>query len=79
MVFAIVIVVAAYPRVDRKRLLAPLPWGLMCVPKAVGAYGCCEDALLFLAGVCELIFLIAKWRAIGGATHSASQQATGTP
>lgn len=77
-VFAIFMVSGAYPSLDRKVLLALLPWGLMGLPKALGAYDCYEDAFLFLAGMYGLIFLIVKWKAIGGARRGARPKVTGT-
>lgn len=59
-VLAIVMVSAASPDFDRKVLLFLLPWGLLGLPKALGLYGCYEDAILFLAGVYGLGILIAN-------------------
>jgi hypothetical protein len=62
-VFAIALVAAAAPRVDRKVFVALLPWALMGLPKCLGALDCYEDCILFAAGVYGLIVLIRNWKA----------------
>ena len=62
-VFAIALVAAAAPRVDKKVFVALLPWALMGLPKCLGALVCYEDCILFAAGVYGLIVLIRNWKA----------------
>ena len=61
-VFAIALVAAAAPRVDRKVFVVLLPWALMGLPKCFGALDCYEDCILFAAGVYGLIELIRTWK-----------------
>jgi hypothetical protein len=61
--FAIALVAAAAPKVDRKVFVALLPWALMGLPKCFGALDCYEDCILFAAGVYGLIVLIRNWKA----------------
>jgi hypothetical protein len=63
-VMAVTMVVAAIPIIDRITLISLLPWGLLGLPKAMGAYDCYEDAILFMSGVYGLIMLIVNWRNI---------------
>jgi hypothetical protein len=62
-VFAIALVTAATPNVDKKVFIALLPWALMGLPKCFGALDCYEDCILFAAGVYGLIVLIKDWKA----------------
>jgi hypothetical protein len=62
-VFAIALVAAATPNVDKKVFIALLPWALMGLPKCFGALDCYEDCILFMAGVYGLIVLIKNWKA----------------
>ena len=62
-VFAIALVTAATPNVDKKVFIALLPWALMSLPKCFGALDCYEDCILFAAGVYGLIVLIKNWKA----------------
>jgi len=62
-VFALALVAAAMPRVDRKVYVFLLPWALMGLPKCLGALDCHEDCILFAAGVYGLIVLIKSWKA----------------
>jgi len=62
-VFAIALVAAAAPNVDKKVFIALLPWALMGLPKCFGALDCYEDCILFMAGVYGLIVLIKNWKA----------------
>jgi hypothetical protein len=62
-VFALALVAAAMPRVDRKVYVFLLPWALMGLPKCLGALDCYEDCILFAAGVYHLIVLIKGWKA----------------
>ena len=61
-VFAIALVAAAAPNVDRKVFILLLPWALMALPKCFGALDCYEDCLLFASGVYGLVELIRNWR-----------------
>ena len=61
-VFATALVAAAVPNVDRKVLIALLPWGLLGLPKCFGALDCYEDCVLFAGGVYGLVVLIKNWR-----------------
>jgi hypothetical protein len=63
-VFAIALVAAAAPKVDRRVFVALLPWALMGLPKCLGALDCYEDCILFASGVYGLVVLIAKWRSM---------------
>lgn len=63
-VFALALVAAAAPRVDKKVYIALLPWALLGLPKALGAYDCYEDGILFAAGVYGLVELVRNWRAV---------------
>jgi hypothetical protein len=62
-VFAITLVAAAAPQVDKKVFVALLPWALLGLPKCLGALDCYEDCILFASGVYGLIVLIGTWRA----------------
>jgi hypothetical protein len=57
-VFALGLVAAAAPKVDKKVLAFLLPWALLGLPKCLGALDCYEDCILFAAGVYGLIVLI---------------------
>ena len=61
-VFALALVAAAAPKVDRKAYTFLLPWALMGLPKCLGALDCYEDCILFAAGVYYLIVLIKSWK-----------------
>jgi hypothetical protein len=62
-VFAIALVAAAAPKVDKKVFVALLPWALMGLPKCFGALDCYEDCILFAVGVYGLVVLIQNWKA----------------
>ncbi len=64
-VFAIALVAAAIPKVDKKVYILLLPWALVSVGKCLGALECYEDCVLFGAGVYGLIILIKNWKVIG--------------
>lgn len=64
-VFAIALVTAALPKVDKKVYVLLLPWALMGLPKCLGALECYEDCILFGAGVYGLTMLIRSWKDIG--------------
>ena len=61
-VFAIALVAAAGPKVDKKIFALLLPWALMALPKCFGALGCYEDCILFASGVYGLVELIRNWK-----------------
>jgi hypothetical protein len=61
-VFAIALVAAAAPSVDKKVFALLLPWALMGLPKCFGALDCYEDCILFASGVYGLIVLVRNWR-----------------
>ena len=61
-VFAIALIAAAAPNVDRKVFILLLPWALMALPKCFGALDCYEDCILFAAGVYGLVELIRNWK-----------------
>ena len=63
-VFAIALVTAAIPKVDKKVFVFLLPWALMGLPKCLGALECHEDCILFGGGVYGLIMLIRSWKDI---------------
>jgi hypothetical protein len=65
-VFAIALVAAAIPQVDRKVYALLLPWAILSLPKCLGALDCYEDCILFAAGVYGLVLLIKNWENIGG-------------
>jgi hypothetical protein len=60
--FALAMVVAAAPEVDRKIYILLLPWALLGLPKCLGALDCYEDCILFAAGVYGLVWLIRDWK-----------------
>ena len=60
-VFAIGLVAAAAPNVDRKVFVALLPWALMALPKCFGALDCYEDCILFAVGIYGLVELVRNW------------------
>lgn len=62
-VFALGLVAAAAPKVDKKVFAFLLPWALLGLPKCLGALDCYEDCILFAAGVYGLIVLIKDWKA----------------
>jgi len=64
-VFAIALVVAATPKVDKKVYVLLLPWALMGLPKCLGALDCYEDCVLFMSGIYGLIMLVKNWKVIG--------------
>lgn len=65
-VFAIALVAAAIPHVDKKVYIMLLPWAILSLPKCLGALDCYEDCTLFLAGVYGLVLLVKNWKTIGG-------------
>jgi hypothetical protein len=61
-VFAIALVAAAAPNVDKKVFILLLPWALMALPKCFGVLDCYEDCILFASGVYGLVELVRNWR-----------------
>jgi hypothetical protein len=61
-VFAIALVAAAAPKVDKKVFVALLPWALMALPKCFGVLECYEDCILFVSGLYGLLALIRNWK-----------------
>jgi hypothetical protein len=68
-VFAIALVAAAAPKVDKKVFILLLPWALMGLPKCFGALDCYEDCILFASGVYGLVELIRNWKTQGAGTR----------
>lgn len=64
-VFALALLAAAIPKVDKKVYILALPWALMALPKCLGTLDCYEDCVLFGAGVYALVMLVKSWKAIG--------------
>jgi len=64
-VFAIALVAAAIPHVDKKVYVLLLPWAILSLPKCLGALDCYEDCILFAAGVYGLVMLVKNWKIIG--------------
>jgi hypothetical protein len=60
--FAIALVAAAAPDVDKKAFILLLPWALMALAKCFGALDCYEDCILFASGVYGLVKLIRNWK-----------------
>ena len=63
-VFAIAMIAAALPKVDKKVYIMLLPWALMGLPKCLGVFQCFEDCILFASGVYGLVILIVNWKRI---------------
>ena len=64
-VFAIALVAAAMPKIDKKVFVALLPWALLGLPKCLGVSDCYEDCILFITGVYGIGILAKKWKQIG--------------
>ena len=64
-VFAIALVAAAIPYVDKKVYVFLLPWAILSLPKCLGALDCYEDCILFTAGIYGLVMLVKNWKTIG--------------
>ena len=65
-VYAIALVAAAAPRVDKKVFVTLLPWALLALPKCFGVLDCYEDCILFASGAYGLGVLVASWRVQAG-------------
>jgi hypothetical protein len=64
-VFALALLAAAIPQVDRKMYIVLLIWALPAFGKCLGAMDLYEDCILFWAGVYAVIVLIKDWKTIG--------------
>ncbi len=79
-VFAIAVVAAAAPNVDKKVFILLLLWALMALPKRFGVLDCYEDCILFASGVYGLVELIRNWKtqqAEARQEHLAQQEVVG--
>jgi hypothetical protein len=61
-VFALALLAAATPNIDRKAYILLLVWALPSVGKCFGALDLYEDCILFVAGVYSLIMLVKNWK-----------------
>lgn len=61
-VFALALLSAAVPRVDRKVYIVLLAWALPAFGKCLGALNLYEDCILFWAGVYSTIVLVKSWK-----------------
>lgn len=64
-VFALALLVAAIPKVDKKVYVLLLVWALPAFGKCLGALNLYEDCVLFWTGIYALIMLIKNWKVIG--------------
>jgi hypothetical protein len=64
-VFALALLVAAIPKVDKKVYILLLIWAIPSVGKCFGVLDLYEDCVLFVAGVYGLIMLVKNWKVIG--------------
>jgi len=64
-VFALALLAAATPKVDKKAYILLLIWALPSVGKCLGALDLQEDCVLFVAGVYGLIMLVKNWKVTG--------------
>jgi hypothetical protein len=70
-VFALALLAASIPKVDKKIYILLLLWALPAVGKCLGAMDLYEDCVLFWTGVYALILLIINWKKIGARSTSA--------
>jgi hypothetical protein len=77
-VFAIALVAAAAPKVDKKVFVLLLPWAWLALPKCFGALDCYEDCILFASGVYGLVELIRNWKTRFEVRREPSVQPRGT-
>lgn len=63
-VFALALLVAAIPKVDKKVYVLLLVWALPAFGKCLGALNLYEDCVLFWTGIYALIMLIKNWKVI---------------
>lgn len=71
-VFAMALVAAAAPEVDKKVFVVLLPWALMGLPKCLGALDCYEDCILFVSGLYGLVVLVKNWKVQPLGAHEGS-------
>lgn len=64
-VFALALLAAAIPKVDKKAYILLLIWAIPSVGKCFGALDLQEDCVLFITGVYGLIMLVKNWKVIG--------------
>ena len=64
-VFALALMTAAIPTVDKKIYILLLVWALPAFGKCLGAMDLYEDCILFWTGVFALVLLIKDWKKIG--------------
>lgn len=69
-VFALALLVAALPKVDKKVYLLLLVWALSAIGKCLGALDLYEDCILFWTGFYALVMLLKNWKVIGNSAHS---------
>ncbi|KYK32490.1 MAG: hypothetical protein AYK19_02965 [Theionarchaea archaeon DG-70-1] len=65
-VFALALLAAAVPKVDKKVYIVLLVWALPAFGKCLGALNLYEDCILFWAGIYALAVLVKKWKIIEG-------------
>jgi hypothetical protein len=63
-VFALALLAAAIPRIDRKVYIVLLLWALPAFGKCLGTLDLYEDCILFWSGVYALVMLVKNWKAI---------------
>lgn len=68
-VFALALLVAALPKVDKKVYLLLLVWALAALGKCLGALDLYEDCILFWTGIYALVMLLKNWKMIGNSAH----------
>ena len=61
-VFALALLVAALPEVDKKVYLLLLAWALAAFGKCLGALDLYEDCILFWTGIYALVMLLKNWK-----------------
>ena len=64
-VFALALLAAAIPKVDKKVYILLLLWALPAFGKCLGALDLYEDCILFWIGIYALFMLIKNWKVIG--------------
>jgi len=65
-VFALALLAASIPKVDRKVYIVFLVWALPAFGKCLGALDLYEDCILFWTGVYALVILVRNWKAVKG-------------
>jgi hypothetical protein len=63
-VFAISLMSAALPHVDRKVYVVLLIWAILYLPVGLGMLGCYEDCILLVAGIYGLVALVTYWTTV---------------